>query len=50
MLKVRVNQPNMVMIARDSYLYSQKKTNSTQTNDPQSAKPISPGSNLGEIR
>lgn len=34
-IKVRVNQPSLVVAARDSYIYSQKKTDSTLTTPQQ---------------
>lgn len=40
-IKVRVNQPNLVVTARDSYIYSQKKTDSTETNEQPQSKPVS---------
>lgn len=49
-IKVRVNQPGLVVQARDSYIYSQKNADANQTKDPQSAKPESPKTNLGNTR
>jgi hypothetical protein len=34
-IKVRVNQPSLVVNARDSYIYSQKKTDATGKTDSQ---------------
>lgn len=48
-IKVRVNQPNLVVTARDSYIYSQKKAASTETNEqPPSTKPVSQGNQVSE--
>lgn len=49
-IKVRVNQPNLVVTARDSYIYSQKKTSTPQTNEQQSPKPVTQGSPLNGTR
>jgi VWFA-related protein len=50
-IKVRVNQPNVVVTARDSYIYAQKKTDATETNEQQqSSKPLTQGSQLSGTR
>jgi VWFA-related protein len=38
-IKVRVNQPDLVVTSRDSYVYSANKTAPPQSNDPQQVKP-----------
>jgi VWFA-related protein len=35
-IKVRVSQPSLIVSARDSYIYSQKKTDATGAKEPQS--------------
>jgi Ca-activated chloride channel family protein len=47
-IKVRVNQPNLVVTARDSYIYSQKKTGSPETNEQPQSKPVSQGNQVSE--
>lgn len=50
-IKVRVGQPSLVVNARDSYIYSQKKTDATGTKEPQTpAKTDAPGRQLRESR
>ncbi|HEX8774124.1 MAG TPA: VWA domain-containing protein [Pyrinomonadaceae bacterium] len=50
-IRVRVNQPNLVVTARDSYIYSQKRTGSTETNEqPPLAKPVSQGNQVSETQ
>jgi VWFA-related protein len=50
-IKVRVNQPSLVVSARDSYIYSQKKTDATGTKEPQQpTKSDSQGRQLRESR
>jgi VWFA-related protein len=51
-IKVRINQPNMVVTARDSYIYSQRKTDSTQTSEQRFSISESQGNHqnhLGEV-
>ncbi|HEY0320324.1 MAG TPA: VWA domain-containing protein [Pyrinomonadaceae bacterium] len=48
-IKVRVNQPSLVVNARDSYIYSQKKTDATGTKEPPT-KTDSQGRQLRESR
>ncbi|MGB9179170.1 MAG: hypothetical protein WCB68_07975, partial [Pyrinomonadaceae bacterium] len=45
-LKVRVNQPNLVVIARDSYIYTQKKPDATKSEEPQTTKPAAKENHL----
>ncbi|MGA9994415.1 MAG: VWA domain-containing protein [Pyrinomonadaceae bacterium] len=45
-LKVRVNQPNLVVIARDSYIYTQKKPDATKSEEPQTTKPVAKENHL----
>lgn len=47
-IKVRVSRPNLVVAARDSYIYSQKRGNDTGTGEQQSSEPASKGNPLGE--
>jgi VWFA-related protein len=49
-IKVRVDQPGLVVQARDSYISSQKSGDANQTKEPQSAKPDSPKTQLGNTR
>jgi VWFA-related protein len=49
-IKVRVNQPGLVVKARDSYIYSQKSGDANQTKEPQASKPESPETHLGSTR
>lgn len=49
-IKVRVNQPDLVVTARDSYVYSAQKTAPAQATDPPQAKPNSPENHLDEKR
>lgn len=49
-IKVRVSQPNLVVTARDSYIYSQKKTASSQATEQQFTKSDSKASQLTESR
>jgi Ca-activated chloride channel homolog len=49
-IKVRVNQPNLVVSARDSYIYSQKKADPARSGEQQSTKPDSKASPLRETR
>ena len=49
-IKVRVNQPNMVVVARDSYIYNQKKTTPAGEKEQPVTKPDSKPSPLGESR
>jgi VWFA-related protein len=45
-IKVRVNQPNTVVTARDSYIYTQKKADATQVNQQQLTTPQAQGNHL----
>jgi VWFA-related protein len=47
-IKVRVNQPNMVVKARDSYIYSQKKADTTEANQQQLSTPNTQGNHLNK--
>jgi VWFA-related protein len=47
-IKVRVNQPNMVVKARDSYIYSQKKADTTGANQQQLSTPNTQGNHLNK--
>lgn len=49
-IKVRVSQQGLIMAARDSYIYSQKKTNGTWTNLQPSSEPDQQGNHLSETR
>lgn len=49
-IKVRVDQPGLVVQARDSYIYSQKSVDANQTKDPQSSKPDLLKTQLGGTR
>jgi VWFA-related protein len=49
-IKVRVNQPNLVVQARDSYIYSPKKTDATQDNNQPFSKFTAPQNPLRETR
>jgi hypothetical protein len=49
-IKVRVNQPNLVVVARDSYIYSQQKTDAPQTNDQQQSPADAKGNHLSKTR
>ncbi|HYJ47301.1 MAG TPA: VWA domain-containing protein [Pyrinomonadaceae bacterium] len=48
-IKVRVNQPGLVVQARDSYIYSQKGAEANPTKEPQ-PKPEQPETHLGASR
>jgi VWFA-related protein len=45
-IKVRVNQPNLAVSARDSYIYTQKKPDATQANQQQLTAPNAQGNHL----
>jgi VWFA-related protein len=47
-IKVRVNQPNMVVKARDSYIYSQKKADTIDANQQQLSTPNTQGNHLNK--
>jgi VWFA-related protein len=47
-IKVRVNQPNLAVSARDSYIYTQKKPDSTGANHQQLTTPNAPGNQLNK--
>jgi VWFA-related protein len=47
-IKVRVNQPNLAVSARDSYIYTQKKPDTTQANQQQLTTPNAPGNHLNK--
>ncbi|MDX6696453.1 MAG: hypothetical protein QOF02_4056 [Blastocatellia bacterium] len=50
-IKVRVNEPNLVVVARDSYIYSQKKTDATQeANEQQFSNSAPPANRLSKLR
>lgn len=49
-LKVRVNQPNLVVVARDSYIYSPKSDSAPQEDKQQFSKGEIQGNYLGKIR
>jgi VWFA-related protein len=49
-IKVRVNRSNLVVAARDSYIYSQKKTGGAATDEQQSSEPAAKGNQLGGTR
>jgi hypothetical protein len=46
-IKVRVTQPNLVVVARDSYIYSPKKNDATLENEPQTSPPKSQEKQFG---
>jgi VWFA-related protein len=48
-IKVRVTEPNLVVVARDSYIYSQKKTEPSQTSPQQFSSIGSQENRLGKI-
>jgi VWFA-related protein len=47
-IKVRVNQPNLAVSARDSYIYTQKKPDATQTNPQQLTTTDAQGNHLNK--
>ncbi|HEV7860436.1 MAG TPA: VWA domain-containing protein [Pyrinomonadaceae bacterium] len=47
-IKVRVNQPNLAVSARDSYIYTQKKPDTTQANQQQLTTPQAQGNHLNK--
>lgn len=49
-IKVRVNQPGLVVKARDSYIYAQKNADMVPTKGQQLAKPEKPEANLAGTR
>lgn len=49
-IKVRVNQPNLVVVARDSYIYSPKKTDAPQTNEQQFSNSGGRANHLSDTR
>jgi Ca-activated chloride channel homolog len=49
-IKVRVDQPGLVVQARDSYISGPKSGDANQTKEQQSAKPESPKTQLGSTR
>jgi VWFA-related protein len=49
-IKVRVTQPNLVVAARDSYIYSPKNSDTPQAEKQQFSKSDSQGSHLRQIK
>jgi VWFA-related protein len=49
-IKVRVNTPNLVVVARDSYIYAQKKTEAAPSNEQQFSNSVPPAQRLRELR
>jgi VWFA-related protein len=49
-IKVRVNQPGLVVVARDSYIYPAKKTDGTQANEHQFSNSAPQANHLRETR
>lgn len=49
-IKVRVSQPNLVVVARDSYIYSPKNNDAPQADKQQFSKSETQGNHLGQMR
>jgi VWFA-related protein len=49
-IKVRVNQPNLVVVARDSYIYSPKTDDTPQTDKKEFSKSDAQGNHLSQTR